>query len=343
MADDMNKEIRRVLNPVALLALLIIVAAEIFYILCQAEGRHVPFLQCLYMVVITISTIGYGDLIDTAGSKAMTIFNIGVILSSMVIVAYAVSNFTAFMVEGRLTKYFIQQKHLKRIKKMDAHYIICGVKDIGVFAAIELAETKRPFVVIDDSPHAIESLRQEIPSLVYLEGDATDDSLLIQAGIHKACALIACLDSDKENLYLVLAARELNPKLQIAAKFNTPKNRAKMVKAGTTCMVSPNMIGGMRIASELLRPRVVGFLDRMLRDKAAAGIRLEEFVVPEKSSLIGKTLLDLYQQTGVLVFTTLDPGTKEYCYNPDPGHPITAGTTLIYISSPDQRISLEKL
>jgi voltage-gated potassium channel len=343
MVGDMNKEVKRLLHPIILLGLLIILSSQIFFILCRTEGRNVPYLQCLYMVVITISTIGYGDLIDTASNKALIIFNMAVILSSMVIVAYTVSNFTAFLVEGRLSKYFILQKQLKRIKRMNAHYIICGVKDIGVFAARELAETKRPFVVIDDSLQAIESLRQEIPSLVYFEGDATDDNLLTLAGIGKARALIASLDSDKENLYLVMAARELNPNLQIAAKFNTPKNRAKMVKAGTTCIVSPNMIGGMRIASELLRPRVVGFLDRMLRDKAAAGIRLEEFVVPEKSSLIGKTLRDLYHQTGVLVFTTLDPGTKEYRYNPDPGQPITAGTTLIYISSPDQRISLENL
>jgi voltage-gated potassium channel len=343
MVFAMDKDIRRLLRPVALLLLLILVSAEIFHILCQVENRNISFLRCLYMVVITISTIGYEDMLGTQSSVVMTVFNIGVILTSMVMVAYAVSSFTAFLVEGRLKKYFILKKHLKRIKKMDQHYIICGVKDIGIFAAKELHETKRPFVAIDDSPHALDALRQDIPSLVYFEGDATDDNVLLQAGIGKARALIACLDNDKENLYLVLAAKEHNPNLLIAAKYNSPKTRQKLLKAGASCLVSPNMIGGMRIASELLRPGVVSFLDRMLRDKTTAGIRLEELDVHEKSPLVGKTLLDLFKQTGVLVISTSDAQRQSFQYNPNPTQTITAGTTLIYIASPEQRQAMGKL
>jgi voltage-gated potassium channel len=295
------------------------------------------------MVVISISTIGYEDMLDTKSSTVLTLFNIFVILTSMVTVAYAVSNFTAFLVEGRLKKYFLLKKHLKRIKKMDQHYIICGVKDIGIFAAKELHETKRPFVVIDDSQNAIDALRQDIPSLVYFEGDATDDHVLLQAGIAKARALIACLDNDKENLYLVLAAKEHNPNMVIAAKYNSPKTRQKLLKAGASSLVSPNMIGGMRIASELLRPGVVSFLDRMLRDKTTAGIRLEELDIQEKSALVGRTLIDLYKQTGVLVISTGDAQQEIYHYNPDPALTITPGMTLIYIASPEQRQALAKL
>ena len=342
MAAAMDKEMRRLLRPVALLLLLILVSAQLFHILCRAEQRDVSFLRCLYMVVISISTIGYADLLDTQSSTTLTVFNIIVILASMVTVAYAISNFTAFLVEGRLKKYFLYKKHLKRIKKMHQHYIICGVKDIGIFAAQELHQTKRPFVVIDDSPGALEALRQAIPTLTSLEGDATDDQVLLQAGIQKARALVACLDNDKENLYLVLAAKELNRTLQIAAKFNSPRTRPKLLSAGASCVVSPNMIGGLRIASELLRPRVVGFLDRMLRSRTDAGVRVEEFDVPQDGPLVGKTLLDLYQQTGILVISTCDAQRQDFQYNPSPRQPIAPGSTLIYIASPDQRLTLEQ-
>lgn len=337
-----DKEFRRLLRPVALLLLLIFVFAGIFYVLCRSEGRDVSYLRCLYMVIITISTIGYEDMIGTSASTTLSILNMAVILISMVIVAYTISNFTAFLVEGHLEKYFLRKAYLKRIKKMEQHYIICGVKDIGIFVAKELYETKRPFVVIDESLPAIEALRQEIPSLLHLEGDAADDYILVQAGIHKARGLIACLDNDKENLYLVMAARELNKNLQIAAKFISPKNRQKLLKAGVSCLVSPNMIGGMRIASELLRPQVVGFLDRMLRSKTDAGVRVEEFLVPPASPFIGKSLLELHRQIGILVISTCDSQKQDYQYNPSPSQPITAGTTLIYIASPAERLLLEK-
>lgn len=337
----MDKEIRRLLHPVAVLAALIVVATGGFFILSRVEGRTPALWECLYMVIITISTLGYEDILATRSSPLLTVFNILIILASMGTVAYAFSNFTAFLVEGRLKKYFILKKHLKRIRKMEPHYIICGVKDIGIFAAKELHETKRPFIVIDDSPHALEALRQEIPSLVYLEGDATEDNLLAQAGVQRARALIACLDNDKDNIYLALAAREMNPRIQVAAKFNAPNTRRKLLKAGATCLVSPNMIGGMRIASELLRPQVVNFLDRMLRDRTNAGVRIEEFHPPENWPYLGLTLLELYQRTGVLVFSTALPDGEGFCYNPDPNTPITAGTTLIYIADPNQRLNLE--
>ncbi len=339
---SMDKELRRLFRPVAFLLLLIVAFAAVLYLLCRTEGRQVPFFRCLYMVVITVSTIGYEDMIQTTGSKTLSIVNMIMILTSMVLVAYAVSNFTAFLVEGHLKKYFFRKSLLRRIQKMDRHYIVCGVKDIGIFAARELFETKRPFVVLDDDPAAIETLRQDIPSLVSIEGDATDDHLLAQAGIAKAQALIACLDNDKENLYLVMAARELNKNLQIAAKFISPKNRQKLLNAGASCLVSPNMIGGMRIASELLRPQVVSFLDRMLRSKTDSGVRVEEFTVPENSPLIGKTLLELHQKTGILAISTYNSTTRDYQYNPSPEQPIAPGATLIYIASPDQRLALEQ-
>ena len=193
--------------------------------LARWVGRDVTLLQSLYQVTITMSTIGYEDLLDSKRSSLLMGFNIVAILMYMVVVAYTISNFTAFLVEGRLNEYFLTKRMQKRIGKMEQHYIVCGVKDIGVFVAHELHETSRPFVVIDKDMSAIEALRKDIPSLAYIEGDATDDHALLEAGVKNARAVVACLENDKENLYLALTAKELNSCLVLAAKYDSPKSR----------------------------------------------------------------------------------------------------------------------
>ncbi|MCP4708261.1 MAG: potassium channel family protein, partial [Planctomycetes bacterium] len=251
-------------------------SSAILYGLALYEGRDVTFLRCVYMVTITISTIGYEDMMDMKSSPLLMSFNIVAIFCYMILVAYCISNFTAFMVEGRFRRYFQQRRFFKRIRKMENHYIICGIKNLGVFAAHELAQTKRPFVVVDNDAVALEKLRKEIPDMVTVKGDPTEKSVLENAGIKKAKALIAGLDADKDNVYLVLEASELNPNLELAAKYDAPHAKSKLRKAGAKFLVCPSQIGGMRISSELIRPRVVSFLDLMLRDKTEKGIRVEQ-------------------------------------------------------------------
>ena len=225
---------------------------------------------------------------------------------------------------------------------MDEHYIICGIKDVGGFVAQELNQTQRPFVVVDDDPVSIEKLRNEIPTVVSVEGDATDEDILIQAGVKKAKSLIACLETDKENVFLVLEASELNPALELAAKYDSPHTKSKLRKAGASRLVCPSQIGGLRIASELIRPRVVTFLDVMLRDKKETGIRVEQVKVPEGSGLVGKTLDDLYRQTQVLAIACQGDGQADFEYNPDPQTIIRAGMVLIFIATPAKRKVLEE-
>ncbi|MBN1437154.1 MAG: potassium channel protein [Sedimentisphaerales bacterium] len=338
----MDREIKKILKPIKLLGVLVLVSAVVFYVLGHVEDRNVSLLQCLYMVAITISTAGYEDPLHCTESTLLMTFTICMIFLYMVVVAYAISNFTAFLVEGRIKKYFQLKTFLKRIKKMDQHYIICGIKDIGVFAAKELEDTKRSFVVVEQDTNAIASLHQEIPSLVWLEGDATDDNVLEQAGIKRAKAIIAAMDDDKENLYLVLAAKELNPSIEIAAKFNSPKARKKLAAAGAKHLVCPYRIGGLRIASELLRPQVVSFLDGMMRSTQDAGVRIEDLTVPEGSSFVGQTLKNLYDKTGVLVISYRWEQSQQLIYNPKGETEIKGGMHLIFIASAEQRVGLEK-
>jgi len=339
----MDQEIKKILKPIVLLIVLIVFFSVLFQLLMRYQGRDVSLLRCFYMVIITVSTVGYEDLLGAKDNNLLMTFTIISILVYMVAVAYTISNFTAFLVEGRLKMYFQHKRILKRIKKMDQHYIICGIKDIGSFTAKELYETKRPFVIIEESAEAIEELSHNIDSLVFLQGDPTDEHLLKQAGIDKAQALIASLTDDKDNLYLVLAAKELNHHIKIAAKYNLVKNRKKLLNAGASYLVSPYMIGGLRIASELIRPHVVSFLDRMLRDEKDVGIRLEDISVTEGASFVGKTFSDLYAQSGVLVISYHNPRTGDFEYNPDPEQIIEAGMVLIFIGVAANRIALQKL
>ena len=336
----MDREIRKILKPIKLLLVLMLASAFLFYALARWEDRDVTLLQCLYMVAITISTAGYEDPLNCKDSTILTLFNICAIMLYMVMVAYTISNFTAFLVEGRLRKYFQLKACLKRIKKMENHIIVCGIKDIGYFAAQELQETKRHFVVIDQDEAAVKALQHEIPSLVWLEGDATDDHILQQADIDKAQALIAALDDDKENLYLVLAARELNPKIKLAAKFNSPKARKKLLTAGAHHLVCPHQIGGLRIASELIRPQVVSFLDGMLRSNQDAGVRVEEVTVTAESDFVGQTLQDVFDQTGILVISC--GSGNQLTYNPNRQAKIEPDMSLLFIASADQRLAVEK-
>jgi voltage-gated potassium channel len=338
----MDYDIKKILKPVLFLVLLMAASTFVLYVACHWEGRQVGLLQCLYMVTITMSTIGYEDMIGTQGSRLLTALNIGLIVLYMLAVAYAVSNFTAYLIEGRLSNYFQRNKTRKRIRAMDQHYIICGVKDIGAHVARELHETKRPFVVIDDSAAAIEELRREMPKISALEGDPTSDEMLQQAGIGRAKALIAALENDKENLYLVVAAKDLNPSIKIAARYNSPATRHKFVNAGASSLVSPNMIGGMRIASELVRPQTVSFLDTMLRNRQEAGTRVEEVEVPEGSPLAGRTLLELRREAGVTVVAYKDPAKPDFQYNPDPDTRLKPGMTVIFIANPEKRAAVER-
>ncbi len=339
----MDKEIKKIIKPVLFIFLLIFLFSIIQYIFALIENvENITYLKCLYHVIITLSTVGYTDILNSQDSILLTSFNTFSIIVYMVSVAYAISNFTAFLIEGRLKRYFQYKKNLKRISKMNDHYIICGIKDIGVFVAKELHETKRPFVVIDESMNAIDRLKLDIPDLVFIEGDSTDDSVLIEAGIKNAKAMIASLDNDKENIYLVVASKDLNKQIMIAAKFINPKTRQKFINAGASYLVSPNMIGGLRIASELIRPQVVSFLDRMLRSKKGESIRVEELDVKEDSAYINKTMLDFYKETNMLVISFYNPDSGDFDYNPDPNKKIKSGMSLIFIATPDQRLVVEK-
>ena len=218
--------------------------------------------------------------------------------------------------------------------KLTGHTIVCGAGSTGIHVIEELVHSKLPFTVIDSDEQRLLELAERFGAdkFIHVVGDATDDEVLVEAGIERASAVIAALHEDKDNLFVTITASALNPKARIVAKGIEVSARAKLLRAGARSVVSPTIIGGMRLASEAIRPTVVEFLDLMLRDPKK-NLRIEELTVPEGSTLVGVALKDTNirqaSRAMVLAIRATDGG---YEYNPEPGYVMTAGATLIVLA-----------
>jgi voltage-gated potassium channel len=281
---------RRIIHAGLLLVVLVVLSVLGYRVL---GGPNVTLLQALYMAVITLAGVGYGEIIDTSHLPHLRIFNIFVVLFGVMITAYVFSSVTAFLVEGDYSDVFRRRKMLKQISQLKNHYIVCGLGDTGRHAVAELEKTLTPYVVIEVHEESIKRFREhngeQFKDMLYLIGDATDEEILEQAGVSRAVGLLTTLAHDKENLVITVMVRQKNPKIRIVSRCTDLKFSERMIKAGANSVVSPNHIGGLRLASEVLRPHVVGFLDLMLKEQSRT-LRIEEIIIPQSSSWIGKSL-----------------------------------------------------
>jgi voltage-gated potassium channel len=209
------------------------------------------------------------------------------------------------------------------------HIIVAGCGRTGRYVIDELIDAAIPFVVIEHDEDAAQALAEQFPSILFIIGDATADHVLIQAGADRASGLVACLPDDRDNLFVTLSVRALNPGARITAKVVDITNETKVVRAGADCTVNPNRIGGKRLASELLRPHVTEFLDEML--KVTEGkLHFDEVELVQGSNVVGKSLREvpIRTQTNLLVVAVRLPD-GEYIYNPSPDQELTIGERLI--------------
>jgi len=303
-------------------------------------GGKYPFFDCLYMTFITIATIGYSEVIDIAGNVGARVFTMIIAVAGIGVLAYLVTNLTAAIVEGELTKSFRRRRMEKQAAKARGHYIVCGVGWTGLHIINELRETKRPHVIIDISREKMDKSLEAMPGEIFIEGDATDNDTLLKAGIDKASGIFAVTGDDNQNLVIALTARQLNPGIRVVAQCNETKNAEKIRKAGADAVVSPGYISGMRMASEMVRPTVVTFLDKMLRGKEES-LRVEEVPVPP--AMVGKALSSLnwpkYPRTLLLAIKkgeewVYNPSRQEYIIRPE--------DRLIVMTTPEERGNLEK-
>ena len=288
------------------------------------------FLDSLYMTVITITSVGYGEVFHL--SAAGRIFNIFLIMIGMAFVLYIFSKITEDVVEGGLRATFGRMRMMKGIARLRNHYIVCGFGRIGKVICKILEENGRPFVVIEKSAHRISAVTE----LGYrvLEGEAADDQLLKDAGIMHARGLIAVVSSDADTVYITLSARGLNPDLFIMARSSGEDGaETKLIRAGANKVLSPYYIGATRMAQQLVRPTVIDFIDLAVHD-GKLGLRLEEMVISADSKFAGTTLMDSgIRKKYDLIVVAIKRQDGEMQFNPSPNTPLDVSDTMVVLGN----------
>lgn len=300
------------------------------------------FLDSVFMTIITLTTVGFGEVRPL--SPPGRVFTIFLLFIGVGVLLYGVSSLTAFIVEGDLRDILRKRKRSRKMKERIAalkdHYIICGAGEIGTHVINEFIRMKKPFVVIERDHEVIQKLleREYIP---FVEGLADEDDVLRRAGIEHASGLISALPEDKDNLFTIVTARTLHPTLRIVTKAIKENSVSKLKRAGASSVISTQALGGMRIASEMLRPAVVSFLDSIMQEHELT-LRIEEATVDSNSSMIGKTLAQsqITQKTGLAVIAVKDGEHGKYVHNPGANYTLCANDVLFVVGDITQ---IEKL
>jgi len=314
-----------------LLVLLAIVLVVLFgtlgYYFLYGGSRSI--MDCLYMTVISITSVGYGEILQVTGNPAAEVFTMVLIVIGIGIITYGISTLTAVLIEGELSGILRMKKMKKTIDKLQGHYIVCGSGETGLQVIEELVKNKEQVVLVESAQENIDRCCNFVEELLYVKGDATEDQHLIEAGIARAKGVAICLPNDKDNLYITMTARMLNRNIRIISRMVNAKLKAKLKKAGADGVVSPNAIGALRIASEMIRPTVVNFLDTMLRSKRG-NLRIHQLEIGDDSPMVGRALKDsgLKTRHRLLVLGSMEKD-QEMEFNPDPLKPLHSGMTLI--------------
>jgi voltage-gated potassium channel len=286
-----------------------------------------PPLDALFLTVITLSTVGYGTLKPL--SVEGKIFTIAFIVVGVATFSYHLTQLFRVLVEKGFIETFGARRMDRIIAGLENHYIVCGHGRIGSTVTAELRRKGTPLVVVESDPRVVAELSGE--DMVVLQGDAREESVLRHAGVERAKGLIALLPADADNLYLLLAARDLNPSLTIIARANDPRADKRLQKAGASHVISPHREGGKRIARMILNPNVTDFIE-MATEKDNLHLQMEEFTVKPTSPLAGKTLIEtglLRKHKILVVAIKRTDGTM--LFNPEGATPIQAGDALIVL------------
>lgn len=293
-------------------------------------------LDAVYQTVTTVTTVGYREVQPL--SEAGKVFTIVLILLGVGTALYALGVLIQTLVEGDLRDVFGRRRMERKIADLSAPVIVCGWGRVGRAIAADVAAAGATPVIVDRDQARLESSPH--PTVV---GDATDDDVLRRAGLTKARALVAALDSDAGNLFVTVSARALRPDLFIVARVRVEESLEKLRRGGADRVVNPQSIGGARMAAFVLQPHVTEFLDVVMHDRDIE-FRLEEVAVSPRSSIVGTTLRDAHirDRTGALVLAMRDEG-GSFATNPSPDDFLGAGQVLIAIGTPSELAALTAL
>ena len=294
------------------------------------------WIDSFYMTFITVATIGYGEVVDLSTHPMGRLFTVFIAAVGIVSMSYLFSSFVALLLESDLNTALRKKRMEKAIAKLSGHYIMCGIGRVGTNVAHELTHSGHPLVVIESNRDALDRWLEHHPDTLYLHDDAADDDALRTAGVLNAAGVFAVTGDDSHNLMVSLSVKLLNPKARVVARLHDIRNADKARRAGADEVVSPDYAGGMRIASAMVSPHVVNFMDQMLH--ADDGMRVEEILVPPQFTATPLTRL-IPKSRDYMLLALQERG--KWVFNPADDHVLTAGSTLILMASPGSRAQLE--
>ncbi len=336
MIEIVPREVRRRLLLSGLGFLSILTLGTIGYRLIGGAGTSL--IDSFYMTFITVATIGFGEVVDLTNHPIGRLFTVMISLAGIGTMTYLVMTLTAFVVEGQINAAFRRRRMERVIDGYRGHFIVCGVEGTAQHILNELRATSRPFVVVDSDRARLERMAGASPQITYIEGDATDNETLRLAGLAEAQGLFAVTADDNQNLVVCLSAKQMNPKVRVVVSCQELRNVDKMRKAGADAVVSPTYIGGLRMASEMIRPTVVSFLDTMMSRKEEP-LRVEEVVIPPAFAPRPINALKL-EQYGHLLLLAVKAG-GGWSYNPPRNTVLSPGEVLVIMTTPEERKQLE--
>jgi len=304
----------------------------------EIGSPNATWVDSFYMTFITIATIGYGEIVDLSQHPMGRLFTVFISVLGIGTLSYLFSMVVALLIDADLNAGLRKKRMEKEIAGLSDHYVICGIGRVGSNVATELLKTKRPFVVIESDREALDNWLEHHPNTLHLHDDAADDDALHKAGAGRAAGVFAVTGDDSHNLMVALSVKMSDPKVRVVVRLHDIRNTKKARRAGADEIVSPDFTGGMRIASAMVRPHVVNFMDKMLHSDE--GLRVEEVIVPNGfdptplATLIPKSrdyLLMAIQENG------------KWLFNPADDHPVQGGATLVVMANPEGRAHIEKL
>ena len=331
----MNLRRYRLLKIIALALLLLTAAGTVGFHLIEGWGWFDSF----YMVIITLSTIGYQEIHPL--SHAGRVFNVFLITTGVALVFLMVGALTQALLEFELVKVFGRRRMEREVANLKDHYIICGAGRVGHSVARELAQKPCPFVIIESEEKSVAELD---PKWLVMMGDAASEKTLREAGIDRATGLVAATTTDATNIYIVLTARGLNPRLKIIARASEERAEKHLKTAGADVVISPYAAAGHRIAQSFLRPHLLDFLDIASDRSGTFQMLIEEVRIAPQSALAGTTVgaSGIHHNFGIMILA-IRRADGETAFNPEAPEPIRAGDTLIAMGEPVQLAKLEQL
>jgi voltage-gated potassium channel len=322
-------------RPIILFLSLLLIGTFGFHLI-----ETISLLDSLYMTIITVFTVGFREIKEPL-SPVGQVFTIFIILGGVGSVLYTFTKLAEVVYEGTINKIWRRRRMEKKIQKLKDHYIICGHGRMGNIVRERLEDENLPYVVIDNNEEGLIELKAKQDCL-HMEGDATNEEILIKAGIKRARALAALLATDADNLYLVMTVKLINPSLFVLSKVMDEEAERKILQIGANKVVSPYKLSGLKMAQALIRPTVVDFLDLIIR-RSELSLSMEEMIVKKNSHIATRTLAecDIRRKANIIVVAIKKPG-EDIVFNPSPSVDIISGDTLLVLGDNEDIDLFEK-